>query len=108
MQRMRLTAIAVAGLALVGGACSGGDDYSKADFQTDLEEEADMSPELAECMADGLEEAGIDFSDFDSDADPEDIFDEEQQATFTEAATDCAMEDAGIDPEDLEVPTTEG
>jgi len=106
MKRMRLTAIAVAGLALVGGACSGG-DYSKADFQTDLEEKGDLSPELAECVADGLDEAGIDFSTFDSEDSLDEIMSDEQQDTFTEVTSTCAMEDAGINPDDLELPDTE-
>ena len=103
MKRICLAAMMVIGIALVGGACSG-DDYSKADFQADLEDKADLSPEVAECVADGVDDAGIDFSTLNSDGDLDDIMDEDDQKKFTDATTKCVMDDAGIDESDITIP----
>ena len=103
MKRTRLALLLVAGLVLVGGACSGG-DYSKADFQSDLEEKADLDPDVAKCVADGVEDAGIDISTLDSDGDFDDIMDDADQEKFTDATTKCIMDDAGIDPSDTSIP----
>ncbi|CAN5498283.1 hypothetical protein BH10ACT3_BH10ACT3_08100 [soil metagenome] len=103
MKRTRLAVLLVAGLVLVGGACSGG-DYSKADFQTDLEEQADVSPEVAKCVADGVEDAGIDISKLDSEGDFDDVMNDADQKKFTDATTKCIMDDAGIDPSDTSIP----
>lgn len=103
MKRMRFAAVLVAGLAMTGAACSG-DDYSKAEFQRDLEEEADLSPEVAKCVADGVDDAGIDISEFNTDKEMDEVLDEGEQEKFTEAITACVMDDAGIDPSDMSIP----
>jgi len=100
MWRMRLAAGIVAGLALTGVACSGS-DYSKGDFQKELEEDVDLSPEVASCVADGVDEAGIDISKFDTDESTEEVLDADEQKTFTEVITACVMTDAGLDPSDV-------
>lgn len=102
MKRMRLAAVLVAGLALTGAACSSS-DYSKADFQKDLEEKADLSPEVAKCVADGVDDAGLDISEFNSDEQMDDVLNDEEQEKFTSAISKCVMEDAGLDP-DMSIP----
>ena len=82
MNRMRWGAVLVAGLATTGVACSSS-DYSKEDFQEDLESEIDLSPAVANCVADGVDESGIDISEFDTDKSIEDVLDaDELEALF--------------------------
>ena len=78
MNRMRWAAVLVAGLATAGVACSSS-DYSKEDFQADLEEKIDLSPAVANCVADGVDESGIDISEFDTDKSIEDVLDSDEQ-----------------------------
>src|SRR5690554_4728580 len=104
MNRMRWAAVLVAGLAMTGMAWSGG-DYSKADFQKDLEEEVDLSPEVSKCVADGIDDAGIDISEFNTDKSMDEVLDADEQETFTEVITTCVMEDQGLDPDDLPDPS---
>ncbi len=100
MNRMRWAAVLVAGLATTGVACSGG-DYSKADFQKDLEEEVDLKPEVAKCVTDGVDDAGIDISEFNTDKSMDEVLDADEQKEFTEVITACVMEDSGIDPSEM-------
>ena len=104
MNRMRWAAVLVAGLAATGVACSSS-DYSKDDFQQDLENEVDLSPEVASCVADGVDEAGMDISEFDTDKSIDEVLDADEQQTFTEVITTCVMQDADIDPDDVPEPT---
>ncbi len=102
MKRMRIAAVLVAGLAVTGVGCSSS-SYSKADFQKDLEEEADLSPEVSKCVADGADEAGLDFAKM-NDADTvEEAFPGDDQEKFTEVITKCMLDDAGLDP-DMSIP----
>lgn len=104
MNRTRTAlAVLVAGFALFATAC-GGDDYTKADFQSDLEEKADLEPETAECVADGIEDAGIDISSLDSEGSFDEVFSDEDEEAFTEVTTNCVMEAEGIDPSDMTIP----
>ena len=100
MNRMRWAAVLVAGLATTGLACSGG-DYSKEEFQKDLEEEVDLSPEVSKCVADGVDDAGIDISEFNTDKSMDEVLDAEDQEKFTEVIAGCVMEDQGMDPADM-------
>ena len=100
MNRIRWAAVLVAGLATAGVACSSS-DYSKDDFEQDLESEVDLSPAIANCVADGVDEAGIDISKFDTDKSIEDVLDPEEQQRFTEVITTCVVQDPDNDPGDL-------
>ena len=103
MNRMRWAAVALVGLAGTGVACSGS-GYSTDDFQQDLEDKIDLSPEVASCVADGVDDAGIDVAEFDSDKPIEDLLDPDEQELFTEVITTCVMTDQGIDPDDVPNP----
>ncbi len=104
MNRMRWAAVLVAGLATAGVGCSSS-DYSKDDFEQDLESEVDLSPEIANCVADGVDEAGIDISKFDTDKSIDEVLDDDEQQRFTEVITTCVMQDSNIDPDDVPDPT---
>ena len=104
MNRMRWAAVLVAGLATAGVGCSSS-DYSKDDFEQDLESEVDLSPEIANCVADGVDEAGIVISKFDTDKSIDEVLDDDEQQRFTEVITTCVMQDSNIDPDDVPDPT---
>ncbi len=104
MNRKRWAAVLLAGTATVGVACSGS-DYSKDDFQRDLEEEIDLEPNVANCVVEGVDDAGIDISEFNTDKSIDEVLDADEQRTFTEVITTCVMQDADIDPADLPDPS---
>lgn len=104
MDRMRWAAVLIAGLATAGMACSSS-DYSKDDFQRDLEEEIDLEPNVANCVVEGVDDEGIDISKFDTDSSIEDVLDSDEQQKFTEVITTCVMRDSDIDPRDMPDPT---
>ena len=104
MNRMRWAAVLVAGLATAGVACSSS-DYSKDDFQRDLEGEIDLEPNVANCVVEGVDDAGIDISKFDTDKSIEDVLDPDEQQKFTEVITTCVLQDSDIDPSDVPDPT---
>ena len=104
MTRMRWAAVLLVGLAATGVACSSS-GYSKDDFEQDLESEIDLSPEIANCVADGVDEAGMDISEFDTDKPIDEVLDADEQQTFTEVITACVMQDSDIEPSEVPDPT---
>ncbi len=61
----------------------------------------DLSPEVSKCVADGVDDAGIDISEFNTDKSMDEVLNSDEQETFTTVIATCMMEDQGIDPDDM-------
>ena len=87
--KLAIASIAVGTLVLAG---CGGD--SKADFKKRLEKSG-MSSEQAECITNGLTDAGVDLNQYDEPS-------AEDMGKITEVSTDCVMQD--LDLPDVSTP----
>lgn len=79
----KIIAGAFAGALMFTVAACGGDDYGRSDAIDDLKE-GGLSDEVATCVADGMEDAGIDFKEANESDTDSDLFDQ-----VVEITTDC-------------------
>ncbi len=90
--RMRRTMIILVGaLALVASACGG--DITEDEFKDQLMEDGVVDEEQAQCIVDGLNDAGISLQSVTD----EELGDDPLPAAATAVVTDCLLSSFGLD-----------
>ena len=87
----RTTTILLGALALIASACGG--DITEEEFIEQLTEDGTFSEESAQCVVDGLNEAGISLQSVTD----EELGDNPPPAEAIEILTSCVLEDFGLD-----------